>query len=162
MDRLTRSGALAAAGLAAALALTACGSDDPAADRTSDDRPATASGPATPSGAATADAAVAAAAAALAGTWTGTSDGLPVVLSATSGKVALSAGQHICQGELKNMGTVMIALKCLDGDTARTMGSIESNDGGKLVVSWNAGATDTLSRAADAKLPKGLPTLPAP
>ncbi|MFD6278209.1 hypothetical protein ACFWFI_21985 [Streptomyces sp. NPDC060209] len=161
MDRLRRSGALAAAGLAAALSLTACGSDDPAADQAPDT--GSTSGPATPPSAGGEDGGTGGAdAAALAGTWTGTSDGLPVALSVTSGKVALSAGQHICQGEVKDMGSVMLALKCLDGNTDRTMGSIESNDGKKLVVSWNAGAEDTLTRTDAAELPTGLPEVPAP
>ncbi|MEU2678689.1 hypothetical protein ABZ638_17580 [Streptomyces sp. NPDC007107] len=161
MDRLPRTGALAAAGLVAALTLTACGSDAPAEDKA----PNTATTP-TPSGSAGSGteggASGGADAAALEGTWTGTSDGLPVVLSVTSGKVALTAGRHICQGDVKDMGETMLALKCHDGDTARTMGSIGSNDGEKLVVSWGAGTEDTLTKADPSELPTGLPELPAP
>lgn len=60
------------------------------------------------------------------------------------------------------MGEAMLALKCHDGDTARTMGSIGSNDGEKLVVSWGAGSEDTLTKADPSELPTGLPELPAP
>ncbi|MFJ8863000.1 hypothetical protein ACIRD8_31825 [Streptomyces sp. NPDC102451] len=161
MDRLARSGALASAGLVAALALTACGSDEPAADKAPGT--GTASARTTPPVSGGADGESGGAdAAALEGTWTGTSDGRPVALSVTSGKVALSAGQHICQGDVKDMGEVMLALKCLDGDTGRTMGTIESNDGEELVISWGAGTEDTLKKADASALPTGLPEIPAP
>ncbi|MFJ8754288.1 hypothetical protein ACIREO_33930 [Streptomyces sp. NPDC102441] len=161
MDSLPRSGALAAAGLVAVLALTACGSDDPASDKAPE--PGAGSGQTSSSGTGGKEGGSGDAdATALEGTWTGTSDSLPVVLSVTSGKVALSAGKHICQGDVKDMGEVMLALKCLDGNTDRTMGSVESNDGEKLVISWDAGAEDTLSRTDATALPTDLPELPAP
>ncbi|MFJ3702857.1 MULTISPECIES: hypothetical protein [Streptomyces] len=160
MDRLLRSGALAATGLVAVLALSACGGDGPAAKKA----PATdaASLPASPSGTGRGTdgedgTAGGAAAEALKGTWTGSTDGLPVALSVTSGRVALSAGVHICQGEVKDMGSVMLALKCLDGNTDRTMGSVESNDGRKIVVSWEAGAEDILTLTDPSDLPTVRP-----
>ncbi|MEU0302369.1 hypothetical protein ABZ252_23300 [Streptomyces sp. NPDC006175] len=161
MDRFPRSVALVAAGLVVAFALTACGSDDPAGDKAPDT--ASSSGqPSSPGAGGEEGGSGGADAAALEGTWTGTADGGPVTLSVASGKVALSAGRHICQGEVKDMGGVMIALKCLDGNTDRTMGSVESNDGEKLVISWEAGAEDTLSRADLSELPTDLPDMPAP
>jgi hypothetical protein len=43
------------------------------------------------------------------------------------------------------------------------MGTIESNDGKTLVISWDAGAKDTLTRTVAGELPKGLPTgIPTP
>ncbi|MFD4032823.1 hypothetical protein ACFWVP_20520 [Streptomyces sp. NPDC058637] len=158
MDRFVRSGA-AVAGLVAALALTACGSDDD-----SGSEPAAGSGAgqsATPGGDADSGSA-GVDAAALDGTWTGATDGRAVVLSVSSGKVALVADQHVCQGDVKNTGEVMLALTCADGNTDRTMGAIESNDGKKLVVSWDGGAEDTLTRTDPGKLPTGLPEIPAP
>ncbi|MEU8707295.1 hypothetical protein [Streptomyces sp. NPDC048565] len=160
MGRLPRSGALAAAGLVAAFALTACGSDTPAEDKA----PATNSATPPPTAAGGTDGGSGGEdATALEGTWTGTSDGGPVALSVASGKAALSSGKHICQGEVKDMGgKTMLALKCLDGNTDRTMGAVESNDGEKLVVSWDAGGKDTLSKADVSELPSGLPEIPAP
>ncbi|WP_405664018.1 hypothetical protein OG379_18065 [Streptomyces sp. NBC_01166] len=161
MDRFPRSVALAAAGLVVVLALTACGSDDSDGDKAPDT--GSSSEQATSPGAGSEEGASGGAdAAALEGTWTGTADGGPVTLSVTSGKVALSAGRHVCQGEVKDMGEVMLALKCLDGNTDRTMGSVESDDGKKLVISWGAGTEDTLSRTDLSELPTGLPEVPAP
>ncbi|GAA2949365.1 MULTISPECIES: hypothetical protein [Streptomycetaceae] len=157
MNRFVRSGAVVA-GLVAALALTACGSDDDAGGEpavSGAERSATPGGDAD-SGSGGAEAA------ALDGTWTGTSDGRAVVLSVSSGKVALVADQHVCQGDVKDMGEVMLALTCADGNTDRTMGAIESNDGEKLVVSWDGGAEDTLTKSDPGKLPTGLPEIPVP
>ncbi|MET9594849.1 hypothetical protein ABZY45_28590 [Streptomyces sp. NPDC006516] len=155
MHRLPRGGVLSAAVLVAALTLSACGSDDedtsgvtPSAGSTS----ARSTAP-TDDGAATAEAAEA-----LEGTWTGGTKSDPVALSVTSGKAALIADRHVCQGEVKHTGEVKLALKCLDGNTDRTSGTVTSNDGKKLVVSWGAGAEDTLTRAAAATLSPGLPT----
>lgn len=158
MGRLARHGAVLTAGLVATLALTACGSGD---DGGKAEDSGTEQG-ATP-GAGTEDGAEPGAdAAALDGTWAGLSDGKAVALSVASGKVALVADQHVCQGDVKDMGKVMLALSCTDGNTDRTMGSIESNDGKTLVVSWDAGAKDTLTKTDPAKLPTGLPDLSAP
>ncbi|MFJ8869080.1 hypothetical protein ACIRD6_25355 [Streptomyces sp. NPDC102473] len=157
MGRLPRSGALLAAGLAAAFSLTACGSDGPTAAPDGGRGP----GRSTPSAAGSADAAPENAdVAALEGTWAGTAEGSPVVLSVTSGKAALVADQHVCQGEVKDMGGTMLVLKCLDGNTERTMGAVDSDGGEKLVVSWDAGPEDTLTRTEADELPTGPPEAP--
>ncbi|MFJ8882628.1 hypothetical protein ACIRJR_04365 [Streptomyces sp. NPDC102402] len=163
MDRLRRSGALATAGLAALFVLTACSGEDPAADKD----PASGSGSGSgsgqnspPAGGEGGTGTVGPGVAALDGTWTSTSDGSPVVLSVTSGKVALVADQHVCQGEVKDTGEVTLALKCLDGNTDRTVGAVESLDGDKLVVSWGTGAQDTLTRTDPDELPTGPPQAP--
>lgn len=155
MQKLVRTSA-AAAGLVVALALTGCGGDsggDSAKDR---------GGATTPSGTAssgsTADSGSGADAASIEGTWGGLSDGKTVALSVKSGKVALVADQHVCQGSVEDMGELMFSLTCADGNTDRTMGTVESNDGKTLVISWDAGKKDTLAKAADGKLPDGLPT----
>lgn len=143
------------AALAASLALTACGSDDDAGkgsgpDAGSGATPGDGQGP----GGAGADAA------SLEGTWVGLTDGRSVTVSVTAGKVALVADRAVCQGDVKDMGEVMLALKCTDGSTGRTMGAIESNDGRKLVVSWDGGIKDTLSKAEPGTVPD-LPSLPS-
>ncbi|MET8172784.1 hypothetical protein [Streptomyces clavifer] len=158
MDRFVRSGA-AVAGLVAALALSACGSDE-----TTGEGPAAGSGSersATP-GQDAGSGSGGVGTTALDGTWTGTSDGRAVVLSIASGKVALVADQHVCQGDVKDMGALTLALTCPDGNTDRAMGAVESHDGKKLVIAWDGGAEDTLTRTDPGKLPTGLPEIPAP
>lgn len=160
MNRFVRTGAAVTAALVAALALTACGSDDKS-DSNKD--AAGGSGAQEPASAAPSEGGDAGGsdAAALEGTWAGLTEGRAVALSVAAGKVALVADQHVCQGDVKDMGKVMLSLKCADGNTDRTMGSIKSNDGKTLVVSWDAGAQDTLTRTDPGKLPTGLPGLPA-
>ncbi|MER5554198.1 hypothetical protein ABT001_21435 [Streptomyces sp. NPDC002793] len=160
MDRLPRSSALVAATLFASLALTACGGDEPAAEKAGGAGPETARSTPPAAGGEGGESG-GAAAKALEGTWTGTSGDVPVVLSVTSGKVALAAGQHICQGEVKGTGRATLALKCLDGNTDRTTGTVESNDGDTLVIAWNAGAEDSLARTDASTLPTGPPEVPA-
>ncbi|WP_392671438.1 hypothetical protein [Streptomyces sp. LN785] len=157
MHHLVRSGAVVVAGLAAAVALTGCGSDGAKSDSDPDTADAHTSAPADGG-----DSGSAGDAAALEGTWAGVSDGKAVALSVASGRAALVADAHVCSGEVKDMGKVMLALKCTDGDTARTMGAIASNDGRKLVVSWNGGAEDTLAKTDPGALPTELPGLPTP
>ncbi|MFJ9210951.1 hypothetical protein [Streptomyces sp. NPDC102264] len=161
MQTLVRSGA-AAAGLVVtlALALTGCGGDGgegsgPAKDEGGATAPSATGGEGSGS---TADSGSGADAAKVEGTWAGLSDGKTVALSVKSGKVALVADQHVCQGAVEDMGEPMFSLKCADGNTDRTMGTIESNDGKTLVISWGKGVKDTLAKAGDTKLPKGLPS----
>ncbi|MFJ4964862.1 hypothetical protein ACIP6P_20840 [Streptomyces sp. NPDC088729] len=157
MDRFATTGAVLAAALAASLALTACGSgDDSAAKAPAAEAGATPDGGGTAGSAGSADAD----AAALEGTWVGLTDGRNVTVSITAGKVALVADESVCQGDVKDMGEVMLALTCTGGGADRTMGSIDSNDGRKLVVAWDGGPKDTLTKADPGKLPTDLPDLP--
>ncbi|MFF8844788.1 hypothetical protein ACF08N_19060 [Streptomyces sp. NPDC015127] len=150
MHKLVRMSA-AAAGLVAALALTGCGSsesdDTGKGDKASaapTESGGTGGGEGRPRD--------------VEGTWTGMSDGKPVALSVTQGKAALLADGHACTGEVQDMGKQTLSLKCADGNTDRTMGSVESNDGTTLVISWDAGKKDTLKKSEDGQLPEGLPT----
>ncbi|MFI9586554.1 hypothetical protein ACIHCQ_33060 [Streptomyces sp. NPDC052236] len=142
---------VAAAGLVAALALTGCGSDGD--DSASDKASATPAG----SGAETGSASIE-------GAWSGkTSDGKSIDLAVTGTKVVLLADGHACTGEVADHGKLMLSLKCADGNTDRTMGTIESSTDKSLVISWDAGAKDTLSKSAAGALPPGLPSgLPTP
>ncbi|MET8055120.1 hypothetical protein [Streptomyces microflavus] len=150
MTRFVRTGGVVVAALAATLALTACGSDDDAGKGSGGDAGSSAKpGDGQESGSATDTAS-------LDGTWVGLTDGKNVTVSITAGKVALVADQ----GDVKDMGEVMLALKCTGGANDRTMGAIESNDGNKLVLSWDGGVKDTLSKADPGKLPTDLPSLP--
>ncbi|MEU8678964.1 hypothetical protein [Streptomyces sp. NPDC048560] len=174
MDRFVRTGAVVAASLVATLALTACGSDgdgdggrkggpgkgsisgaDSGSDSDSGSGSVSGSGPG-PAGKPGAGASK------LEGTWAGLTDGKAVMLSVASGKVALVAEQDVCQGDVKDQGKVLLTLKCADGGTERTTGSVESDDGTTVVVSWDAGIQDTLTRTDGATPPPGLPTLPTP
>jgi hypothetical protein len=140
---------VAAAGLVAALALTGCGSGG------SDD---------SEKGKAAATPTAGQDAGTIEGAWSGKTDGGKTVdLAITSKKVVLLADGHACSGEVADMGKPMLQLQCADGNTDRTMGTIESHDGKTLVISWDAGAKDTLTRTVAGELPKGLPTgIPTP
>ncbi|MFE7565358.1 hypothetical protein ACFU76_00090 [Streptomyces sp. NPDC057539] len=161
MRKLVRTSA-ATTGLvvALALALTGCGGDggdDSAKGEGGATAPSATGGEGSGSTADSGSGADAAAAS-VEGTWAGLSDGKTVALSVKSGKVALVADKHVCQGAVEDMGEPMFSLKCADGDTDRTMGTIESNDGKTLVISWGKGVRDTLAKAGDSKLPDGLPS----
>lgn len=164
MHRLVRSG-VAAAGLVVALTLTGCGGGD-SGDDAGKDKDSTA--PAAPSeseaggGESTSD--TGAGADSLEGTWAGMTGGKAVALSVKEGKAALIADEHICQGDVQDMGgEPMLSLKCADGNTDRTMGSIDSNDGKKLMLSWEGGTKDSLTKTDPGKLPEGMPTgVPVP
>ncbi|MEV6423812.1 hypothetical protein [Streptomyces sp. NPDC051662] len=161
MRNLVRTSA-ATTGLvvAFALALTGCGGgsgDDSAKNKGGATAPSGTGGEGSGSTADSGSGADAAAAG-VEGTWAGLSDGKTVALSVKSGKVALVADQHVCQGAVEDMGEPMFSLKCADGNADRTMGTIESNDGKTLVISWGKGVKDTLTKAGDNKLPDGLPS----
>ncbi|EGE43675.1 hypothetical protein GTY83_21695 [Streptomyces sp. SID4928] len=160
MTSSLRTGAVAVAALAAALALTACGGDDASKDSGADSAAsATPESGGSGSGEPAGDGAVDAAA--LEGTWVGLTDGKNVTVSVSARKVALVADQSVCQGDVKDMGgEPMLALKCTGGSTDRTMGAIDSVDGTKLVLSWDGGAKDSLTKAEPGKLPSGMPSLP--
>lgn len=163
VQNLVRTGAVLVAGLVAAVTLTGCGSDSGKSDSGKDasDGQASAAGGGSDSGD-SGDSGSAADASALEGAWAGLTDGKAVALSVASGKAALVADAHVCSGEVKDMGKVMLELKCTDGNTDRTMGSIESNNGKTITVSWDAGGKDTLAKTDPGALPTGLPGLPTP
>ncbi|WP_329021738.1 hypothetical protein [Streptomyces sp. NBC_00690] len=115
------------------------------------------------------------------GAWTGTTGGKKVDLAITGRKAALVTEGRACTGEVADHRTsasasplptassptsplptsplptspLTLTLKCVDGNTKRTIGRIESGDGATLVISWAAGPKDTLLRAAEQALPTG-------
>ncbi|MFI5757952.1 hypothetical protein [Streptomyces sp. NPDC051569] len=157
MQRLVRAG-ITAAGLVAALTLTLGGCDGGgdtgggSAGGSGKDKGAAGAAPGGSGGSPAADAGSGsgsgsnAAGADIEGTWTGRTDGKAVALSVKSGKVALVADQSICQGSVQDMGEPMLTLTCEDGATDRAMGTIESNDGKTLVISWGGDRKDTLAK----------------
>ncbi|MFY0515048.1 hypothetical protein ACOMD4_32355 [Streptomyces anulatus] len=161
MTSSLRTGAVAVAALAAALALTACGSDDASKDSGADSAASATPGGGGDNGSGESAGSGATDAAALEGTWVGLTDAKNVTVSIAGGKVALVADQSVCQGDVKDMGgEPMLALKCTGGSTDRTMGAIDSVDGTKLVLSWDGGVKDALTKADPGKLPSGMPSLP--
>lgn len=162
MRKLVRTGAVVATGLLTALALTGCGSDNdkPDADKGSGSTatPAPDGGDGSSTGG---DAAPTGGLKALEGAWAGQTGGKAVVLSVASGKAVVVADSHVCSGNAKGADKVTLQLKCADGDTDRTSGTVESNDGKTVVVSWDGGTKDSLGKT-DAGSLEGLPGLPTP
>ncbi|MGW1844386.1 hypothetical protein [Streptomyces sp. NPDC001966] len=154
MRGVVRTGAVVAAGILCTAALTGCGSDSEKSDErggsTASDQPGRQADD--DNGAATD-------AAALEGGWAGKTDGKAVVLSVSSGKAALVTEQHACTGTVQDAGKVTLTLKCVDGGDDRTSGSVDSNDGKTVVVSWDSGVKDTLAKTDPGALPSGLPDL---
>ncbi|MGW6204114.1 hypothetical protein ACWF9B_10785 [Streptomyces sp. NPDC055089] len=163
MYKRVRTGAVVATGLLTVLALTGCSSDS---DKEGADKSSGSTATPAPAGSADDDATAGSddttgGLKALEGAWAGQTDGKAVVLSVASGKAVVVADSHVCSGTAKNMGKPMLALTCADGNTDRTMGAIESNDGRTVVVSWDGGTKDTLAKT-DADSLEGLPDLPTP
>lgn len=155
MHKFVRT-SVAAAGLVAALALTGCGSGSDS-DKSDAGKGGASTAPSEAGGSGAKGESVE-------GTWAGMTDAKPVALSVTGKTAAVLADGHACTGEVQDHGgKPMLALKCADGNTDRTMGAIESNDGTTMVVSWDAGKRDTLTKTDPGKLPEGLPTgIPTP
>ncbi|MFJ4901261.1 MULTISPECIES: hypothetical protein [unclassified Streptomyces] len=165
MRKLVRTGAVVATGLLTALALTGCGSDNDKPDSDSDKGSGSASAP-TPdhsdgSSTGDGDGASGGGPKALEGAWAGQTDGKAVVLSVAHGKAVVVADSHVCSGSAKGTDKVTLELRCADGDTDRTAGTIESNDGKTVVVAWDGGTKDSLGKT-DADSLEGLPGLPTP
>ncbi|WP_335938355.1 hypothetical protein [Streptomyces sp. PTD5-9] len=189
MRKVLRGPAAITAGLLAALVLTGCGGGgDDDGGKNGPDNASEAGGPGrTPAGDGPGNGAggdsgggtggpeggTGAGVAALEGAWAGKTGGKAVVLSVASGKAVLITEQRACTGdaaETRGAGTgagtgpatVTLSLKCADGSADRTRGTVESNDGRTLVVSWAAGGKDTLAKTAPGALPSGLPDLADP
>uniref|UniRef100_A0AAU2VSR5 Lipoprotein n=1 Tax=Streptomyces sp. NBC_00008 TaxID=2903610 RepID=A0AAU2VSR5_9ACTN len=165
MRKLVRTGAVVATGLLTALTLTGCGSDDDKPDAEKGSGSASAPAPDHSVGSSTGGADGGGASTggpeALEGAWAGQTDGKAVVLSVAHGKAVVVADSHVCSGSAKGTDKVTLALKCADGDTDRTAGTVESNDGKTIVVAWDGGTKDSLGKT-DADSLEGLPGLPTP
>ncbi|MFZ3595399.1 hypothetical protein [Streptomyces sp. BH104] len=93
------------------------------------------------------------------GVWKASGGGKPVVLVVGAKQAALTtADGHLCTGALAGSGKPTLTLRCADGNTDRTKGAVESNDGGTMRVSWDGGKQDTFKKAKDGELPTGLPS----
>ncbi|MFF0445755.1 hypothetical protein ACFYT4_04920 [Streptomyces sp. NPDC004609] len=152
---------VAAAGIttAIALVLTGCGSDGDGGGDSSKEKSAVPGGPAT-SATDSATKEPASGGGDITGAWSGMSEGKPVSLGITDKKAVLVAEGHTCSGEVADHGKQMLSLTCVDGNKDRTMGTIESSDSKTLVISWDSGKKDTLSKVGAGQLPTDLPSIP--
>ncbi|MGI5481496.1 hypothetical protein [Streptomyces lavendofoliae] len=147
--RLVRTGVVAVAGAAAALALAGCGGDT---GGTAGGRPAgghppsPAAAPAAAPSPSPSPSVPPATAGAADGSWVGLTDGKPVSVTVKKGHALVLAEAHVCQGTARGTDTVALTLTCDDGYTARTEGSARAQKGA-LVVTWRGGTRDTLTRA---------------
>jgi hypothetical protein len=148
-----------AAGLAGALALTACsdgGDSGDAADKASDSPSASA-----PAGGGDGDASDGASASAapgeLEGSWLATTEGKAVALVVNGTQAGLFAtGGTVCSGTAEEQS---IRLKCTDGNNDRANGTVVAVNGTKLTVTWEGTlGEETYTRSEGGKLPTGLPT----
>ncbi|AJE41781.1 hypothetical protein [Streptomyces nodosus] len=150
--------ALAAAGLAAALALTGCdaGDDGSTGEGASSPGPSvstTDSGPG--SAAPTAEPGK------LEGSWVATSGGKAVALVITGERAGLFAtGGTVCSGTAGEQGsTWTIRLTCTDGSESRASGVVDSVNSTGMKVTWRGSVgTETYVKAEGGMLPSGLPT----
>ncbi|WP_399089096.1 hypothetical protein ACGH2B_15540 [Streptomyces sp. BBFR2] len=153
---MRKAAQIAGAAALAAMLLSGCGSSS------SEDKPATpeSSAPSAPDAGSkpSGDAA-------LEGAWETKEGGDPLILVFKNGTAALSRGHEAgCLGKVESMaGLSMVALKCTDGDTSRTMGRLKPGaDGKSLTVTWKGGPTEKYQRAEDGKVKiPDLPKLPS-
>ncbi|MEU1370230.1 hypothetical protein ABZ454_29400 [Streptomyces sp. NPDC005803] len=163
MHKVVRTGTVVATGLLTFLALTGCSGDT---GKDSADKGAGSTAAPAPTGSDSGDTGSgtdghAGGLEELEGAWAGQTDGKAVVLSVASGKAVVVADSHVCSGTAEDAAKPALTLTCADGDTGRTVGTVESNDGRTVVVSWDGGAKDTLAKT-DADSLEGLPDLPIP
>ncbi|MFE5036816.1 hypothetical protein [Streptomyces sp. NPDC056683] len=146
----------AAAGLAGALALTACSGGGGSGDSS-----------ATPSGTSSAGATATggsdgstASSDALQGSWITTSGGKIVALVVTGKEAGLfETGGAVCTGSAgKEAGMRMIHLTCTDGSKDRVTGMVDSVSKSDMKVTWSGkSGEETYTKAEGGKLPSGLP-----
>ncbi|WP_432143841.1 hypothetical protein [Streptomyces sp. bgisy084] len=155
---MRKAAQIAGAAAIAAMLLSGCGSSggndngkDSTPSKSPDHAPSTPDKPADP--------------AAFEGSWKSG----PKILVVSKGTVAFSNGHKAaCLGKVQEMaGMTMTALKCTDGDTTRTMGTLKPGaDGKTLTVDWKNGPTEKYTKSADdsvkipdmPEMPSGMPT----
>ncbi|MFE0516058.1 hypothetical protein [Streptomyces sp. NPDC058964] len=151
--------AATAAGLAGALALTACsggGSDDG-----SSSTPSASTAPTSTAGTGGSTGGATSSAGKLQGSWLATTDGKAVALVVTGKQVGLFAtGGTVCSGTAgEESGMQMIHLTCADGNKDRGTGMVDSMTKTIMKVTWSGKVgKETYTKAEGGKLPSGLPT----
>ncbi|MCI0385959.1 hypothetical protein [Streptomyces sp. CNQ085] len=144
--------------MAAALLVSGCGSDGDSGEP----------GPGTSSGRTAEPTGGEAATGGVNGTWSAEGGGKAMVLS-VSGEQAALLGETTCTGTADTgADPVTFTLKCTDGSTDRTRGTVKSLEGERLTVVWESGTTDTFTKVEvpevsteipeSGGLPSGLPS----
>lgn len=147
----------AAAGLAGALALTACSGGGGSGGDSSATPSGTSSAGATATGGSDGSTA---SADALQGSWITTSGGKIVALVVTGKEAGLfETGGAVCTGSAgEEAGMRMIHLTCTDGSKDRVTGMVDSVSKSGMKVTWSGkSGEETYTKAEGGKLPSGLP-----
>ncbi|MFF4398042.1 hypothetical protein [Streptomyces sp. NPDC001480] len=155
--------AAVAAGLAGALALTACGGGDSEDDSSTAPSTSASASSAAETGGGTGG--VTGSSGKLQGSWLATTDGKPVALIVTGKKAGLfSTGGTVCSGTAgEEAGMEMIHLSCADGGKDRATGMVDSVGKNSLEITWSGKAgKETYTKAEGGKLPSGLATASFP
>ncbi|MGV9275811.1 hypothetical protein [Streptomyces griseosporeus] len=165
--RRVRGTALAAAvAVAGAVLLSAC-SDGGGSDDGADGGGSPTAGPSSTATAGTGGdtgggtAAPSASGGGLEGSWLATTGGKAVVLVVTGTDAGVfTTGGTVCSGSAGTAsGARTIRLKCNDGSTDRTSGTVAALGKSSLKITWKGGlGTETFTRAEGGELPPGLPT----
>ncbi|WP_406331928.1 hypothetical protein [Streptomyces sp. NBC_00203] len=151
--------AVAAAGLAAALALTGCSSDDGGSgDKSTSPSASTSATESAATGGGSGDTSTAKSK--LEGSWLATTDGKAVALVITGKQAALFAtGGSVCSGTAgEEAGMQMIHLTCTDGNKDRASGMVSSVNSTSMRVKWEGFGQEIYTKSDGGTLPSGLPT----
>ncbi|MFE3792245.1 hypothetical protein [Streptomyces goshikiensis] len=150
-----RTVCVAAAGIAAALALTGCGSGGDSGGGTPDKKPAASPATGTPSASGTGGADGAAKPGSLDGAWVSAANpGEIVILTVKSPVAIVIDGGKTCKGAVSGKNLTMT---CPSGGK-RTKGTVDSVDATTLKVTWDGAGTDTFQKSDAGKLPTALPS----
>ncbi|WP_406172424.1 hypothetical protein [Streptomyces sp. NBC_00996] len=151
--------AAATAGLAAALVLAGCSSDDGGSGDKSTSPSTSATETAGTDGG---SGGTSGTKSKLEGSWLATTGGKAVALMVTGKKAALfTTGGTVCSGTAtEESGMQMIRLKCTDGNADRAVGMVDSVSGTSLKITWQGGLgkESYVKSEGGQQLPTGLPT----
>ncbi|MET7528829.1 MULTISPECIES: hypothetical protein [Streptomyces] len=147
-----RAVCVTAAGVAAALALTGCGSGGDSDGAAPDKKPAATPAAGTPSAS---GAGGAAKAGSLDGAWVSAANpGEIVILTVKSPVAIVIDGGKTCKGAVSGKDLTLV---CPSGGK-RTKGTVDSVDATSLKVTWEGAGTDTFQKSDAGKLPTALPS----
>ncbi|MFF4102697.1 hypothetical protein [Streptomyces sp. NPDC001903] len=162
MHKNLRHSLIATAGIAAALALTACGSDSGSDKAAPLKDPKPAATPSSPSAASSSGAGTDAKGGSVEGGWISMANPSKPVVLTVKGKTAVvveGASGLTCQGTTDGKS---FDLKCPAG-ALHAKGQVASVGAAELKVTWQEVGTETYQKSEPGKLPTGLPTaIPKP
>ncbi|EKX68667.1 hypothetical protein Sipo8835_03635 [Streptomyces ipomoeae] len=148
--------AVAAAGLATALVLTGCSSDDGGSEAKEPSAIPSATEAADGDGGSGGSSG---AQSELQGNWLATTDGKAVALFVNGDEAAVFAGTSVCSGKVTDEANMrMIGLKCTDGSKDRTEGMVDSVSSKSLTITWEGDVGKETFQKTEGALPSGLPT----